>query len=96
MCTEQESLQMKGGDSCRQLFYLPLTLKITCYQHVKGHHFSSLGVMILVLLHPTDYSFAVELLLLKKQIKSHIPTLFFTSSSLRPRTGTLMAESSLP
>lgn len=46
MCTEQESFQMKGGDSCRQLFYLPLTLKITRYQHVKGHHFSSLGVMI--------------------------------------------------
>lgn len=34
------------------------------------------GSYDLVPLHPTDYSFAVELLLLKKQIKSHIPTLF--------------------
>lgn len=47
---------MKGDDICTQLFYRLLTLKITCYQHVKGHHFCSLGVMILILLRPVGYS----------------------------------------
>lgn len=36
---------MKGGDAQGQLFYLSLALKITRYQHGKGHHFSSLGVI---------------------------------------------------
>ena len=42
---QEQPFCMEGGDSWRQLFYLSLVLKITCYQHVKGHHFSSLGVI---------------------------------------------------
>lgn len=35
----------KVGDIWRQLFYCSLALKITSYQHGKGHHFSFLGVI---------------------------------------------------